>query len=245
MLFRKKRKPPSAPLRRHLDMGDRTIPFDLVRSDRRTLGVQVKRDGTVVVRAPRRITEAAIHEWVAARHKWIDKHRENFRKTRTPLLKYVAGERHFLLGEALALEIETAGRGGAYLEGDRMIVKTRYPFDREKTEALVKTFYRRQAADVFPGFIEDAFPPFADMGYKLPNLKLRWMKRHWGSLSAHGVMTLNTKLIRAPRHLIDYVIIHELCHLAHMNHGKGFYTLQAKMMPDWKARKKALEQFLA
>ena len=244
MFFHKKKTPPPKPLRLSLDIKGGVIAYDLVRSNRRTLGIQVKRDGDVIVRAPRRMAEADIVEWVTARAAWIEKHRQNFEKTRAAPLKYVAGETHFFLGRSYTLELKPARRPGVQIEGESLVVKTRYVDDPVKVEKLIKAFYREQAAALFPSYIEQAFSAFQAMGYKLPSIKMRWMKRHWGSLSAKGVMTLNTKLVRAPKHLIDYVLVHELCHLAHMNHGKGFYALMTKLMPDWKPRKKALEAFM-
>lgn len=245
MLFRKKKKSPSAPSRQSLEISGQAIPYDLIRSDRRTLSIQVKRNGHVIVRAPRHMADAEITHWIVARQTWIKKHRARFAEIHTPPLRYVIGEEHFFLGDPLVLKIVVASRSDVQIKDDDLVVKTRFPYDSAKTKALLKAFYHSQALNLFPSFIAEAFPPFAAMGYAIPSLKLRWMKRHWGSLSAKGIMTLNTKLIRAPRHLIDYVILHELCHLKHMDHGPEFYNLMNSMMVDWKARKKALVVFMA
>ena len=70
------------------------------------------------------------------------------------------------------------------------------------------------------------------------------MKTRWGSLSSKGNLTLNTKLILAPRECIDYVLTHELCHLAHKNHGPDFYRLLERTMPGWEKYKTKLERSL-
>ena len=70
------------------------------------------------------------------------------------------------------------------------------------------------------------------------------MKKRWGSCSKQGAIILNTELIKAPSHCIDYVILHEMCHLKYFNHGKAFYNLLVKIMPDWEKRKKRLEEVL-
>jgi predicted metal-dependent hydrolase len=77
-----------------------------------------------------------------------------------------------------------------------------------------------------------------------PRLVLRKMKSRWGSMSSTGRMTLNTILIHTPIECIDYVIFHELCHIKHQNHGRGFYELQAKMVPNYKAVQGKLREFL-
>lgn len=74
----------------------------------------------------------------------------------------------------------------------------------------------------------------------MPAMRLRWMKRTWGSCSASGVITLNPHLVKAPPACIDYVIAHEVCHLEEHNHGKAFYALQERLCPDWRESKAAL-----
>jgi len=71
------------------------------------------------------------------------------------------------------------------------------------------------------------------------------MKKRWGSLTPSNKLILNPELIKAPVKCIDYVIIHELCHIVNPNHGKEFYQLQKKMMPDWKRWKDKLESISA
>ena len=76
-----------------------------------------------------------------------------------------------------------------------------------------------------------------------PELRLRSMRRRWGSCSRQGRVTLNVELVKLPLTLIDYVIAHELCHLFEFNHGKKFYQLLEHVMPDWKQREVMLKQF--
>ena len=72
-------------------------------------------------------------------------------------------------------------------------------------------------------------------------MQIRRMKTRWGSLSPNSILTLNMDLIRAPKECVDYVIIHELCHLQYPNHGPGFYKLMESVMPDWGRRKHKLD----
>jgi predicted metal-dependent hydrolase len=72
-------------------------------------------------------------------------------------------------------------------------------------------------------------------------LQIRDMKTRWGSLSKGGILTLNIKLIAAPKECIEYVVVHELCHLKYPNHDKKFYRLLETRLPDWEKRKQKLE----
>jgi predicted metal-dependent hydrolase len=77
--------------------------------------------------------------------------------------------------------------------------------------------------------------------YPRPPLKIRAMRSRWGSLSPRTGMCLNLLLIHAPLAAIEYVVVHELCHLRYRGHGKGFYGVLESVLPDWRARKKCLE----
>ena len=84
---------------------------------------------------------------------------------------------------------------------------------------------------------------FEKYGVAYPTLKIRYMTSRWGSCQPKkGIITLNSKLIEAPRNCIEYVILHELVHFIHPNHSRQFWDFVAMMMPDWKERKKELEK---
>ena len=77
----------------------------------------------------------------------------------------------------------------------------------------------------------------------MPKLRIRDMDTRWGScLAKKGIITLNKRLLEVPRDCIEYVVIHEFCHFIHPNHSKKFYDFLTMLMPDWKARKKVLDQ---
>ncbi|MBM4195714.1 MAG: M48 family metallopeptidase [Gammaproteobacteria bacterium] len=116
---------------------------------------------------------------------------------------------------------------------------------------------KQEAARHFAAIIEEQFAPFAARGHPLPRLTLRWMRTRWGSLSTRrrgylrrwfgggppepARMTLNLALLEAPRQCVEYVVVHELCHLEHQGHGPAFYRLMETLMPDWRGRKRRLE----
>ncbi len=101
-----------------------------------------------------------------------------------------------------------------------------------------------QAAQLFEERISHYFPPFAARGYVRPKLRLRCMKSRWGSCrKGTGAITLNTELFKTPPGCLDYVVVHELCHLVHGNHGKRFWALVERMMPDYRERKRRLHQW--
>lgn len=80
--------------------------------------------------------------------------------------------------------------------------------------------------------------------FKPAGLIIRKMKRRWGSCSNKGIITLSTELIKLPELYIEYVILHELCHLKHHNHGSGYYKLLSELFPDYKTVRKDLKKFI-
>lgn len=78
----------------------------------------------------------------------------------------------------------------------------------------------------------------------IPPLSIQRLKNRWGSCTPKGRIILNPEIIKAPSRCIDYVVIHELCHLVHHNHGKQFYQIQSKIMPDWERWKERLEKVM-
>ena len=109
---------------------------------------------------------------------------------------------------------------------------------------ILNKWFLKQAEIVFAERLKFNFTIFSRWyQYQFPTLKLRKMKSRWGSMSNYGNMTLNTILIHTPIECIDYVIMHELCHLRYKNHGTRFYQLQSKVNPDFKELKTKLYHF--
>jgi predicted metal-dependent hydrolase len=116
------------------------------------------------------------------------------------------------------------------------------PTDRAQTETLIWNWYRDHASKLFRRRLKELMPWFRRRGIQEPPLNIRRMKKRWGSCTPSKAILLNTELIKAPAHCIDYVIVHELCHLAHPFHDNRFYWLLDLMMPDWRTRKERLEK---
>ncbi len=99
----------------------------------------------------------------------------------------------------------------------------------------------RRARRHLPARLDACWATFPADGHHRPTLRLKHMRTRWGSMSPKGNMSLRLDLIRAPDECIDYVILHELCHLVHPNHGREFWALVEQLVPDWKRRKRLLE----
>ena len=225
--------------------GKTNINYELLVLDRRSLEISVHPDKSVVVKAPKDTPLDTINERVKKRAHWIKRQIAYFSQfePRTPDRRFVGGESHMYLGKKYRLKIQDSARDKVLLKNGYFHVEcTRN--DPSHIRRLIEKWYRRYSTVHLSKIFEDCWEAFSKKGYAKPKLEIRKMEKRWGSLSVKGRLTLNVNLVQTPRECIEYVIIHELCHLMHHNHGAEFYKLLNRMMPDWMKRKHKLEMTL-
>lgn len=223
------------------------IHYSVIYKNRKTLEIAVHPDSSVVITAPLNCDKNRIKEKVKKRVKWILKQLKYFKQfePRTPQKQFLNGETHLYLGKQYRLKIKTGLSEGVKLKRGYFIVVQRDKDNRERTRELLNNWYNVKASEKFKEYYDVCLKNFSGHKNIIPFLKIRKMKKRWGSLSKHGTLTLNTELIKAPKECIEYVITHELCHTVHHNHSKEFYGLLDKTMPDWNKRKHKLEIMMA
>ena len=218
------------------------LEYELVYSRRKTIGIYVYPGQRVVVKAPNRVPKREIESFVLSRLDWICAKQEEMAEIPLPTeLTFQDKEIHYFLGEPYELRITRHTRNSVFKVKDSLVVGLKNGFDQQEVKKQLTQWYRKQAEQIFMERMQTQFPIFAEVGCIFPNLKVRKMKSRWGSCSYEGEVTLSLELIRFPVHLIDYVIVHEFCHLLEFNHSPRFYQLMETAMPDWKPRKQELE----
>ena len=231
---------------RTLTYAGEPIPFHLSRCKRKTVEIAVHPDCSVVVKAPLGTNETLVERLVYKRMRWIRRQIHYFAQfdPRTPERQFVGGESHLYLGKQYRLKIRPS-------ETDEVLLKRGFFHVQavddkpEHIAMLLEAWYRSKADVYFAQVLGECWHHFPKKGVDKPLLKIRKMKTRWGSFSRKGGITLNLELIKAPRACIEYVIIHELCHLLHPNHGTEFYNLLEHFLPDWIKRKHRLETALS
>lgn len=167
------------------------IPYRIIRSDRKTIAIQIMPDGNVVVRCPRRMRSDDIKKFVECKARWIEKHLA----ARNPI-------EHSKLAEQEIKQL------------------------REKTRQLVT---RRV----------EYFAPIIGVTYG--QIAIRTQRTRWGSCSSKGNLNFNCLLGLVPSEVLDYVVVHELCHRKELNHSDRFWNEVSRILPDYKARKQWLK----
>lgn len=228
--------------------GEHRIDFSIVRRDRATLEIAVEPDASVVVAAPQDAQLAAIEEKVRKRAAWIRRQQRYFIQflPRTPDRQYVAGETHLYLGRQYRLKLVPHVQATVKLVRGFIVVQTHKPERAEVTRELVEAWYRQRAHVKFLERLEINLLRFpAPEDFRPKALIVRQLRQRWGSMSSASRLLLNLRLIEAPIDAIDYVITHELCHIAVPHHGPEFFELLERVLPDWQKRKHRLEQKMA
>ncbi|RMG85552.1 MAG: M48 family peptidase [Bacteroidetes bacterium] len=226
-----------------IQFGSKEIIFELEYQDRKSLGITVYPDRRVTVKAPLNAAIEKIREKVHKRAPWILKQQSYFLsfEPRTPARRYVSGETHLYMGRRYRLKIYRSNEPSVKLSRGFLEVHTQTPSNAPQ---LVRDWYRQRANMKFPAIAKPWIERFERYGVKPSDFIIKWMEKRWGSCTPRGKIILNAELIKAPKRCIEYVIVHELCHLIHHNHSRAFFELQSKEMGDWEKWKERLEHIL-
>jgi len=231
--------------------GDEAVTYEVVRkplaeNKPRKIAIKVHPNCEIVVTAPDDAKREYIHEAVLKRARWIY---DSLNEFRNHLLyvqpkAYISGEMQFYLGRRYVLKvIENPDEAHSVKmeRGKLMVSLMRFNNDKAAmTKAMVSGWYSVRAKKVFHDRLSVllAQTPWVD---GVPSFRVLPMTKQWGSCSAKGTLMLNPHLIKAPKECIDYVILHELCHIAEHNHSERFWRLLTSVMPNWKEVKSRLD----
>lgn len=227
-----------------LPFGSREIFFKLIYSQRKSLGITVTPDMEVIVKAPHSTTLDKIKEKVKKRAPWIIKQQSFFLAffPKSPAKRFISGETHLFLGRQYQLKFTKASKVSVSRKGRIIEVQCKAKKD---IKTVLGKWYRVKAKSTFSEIAEPLIQRFKKYNVEPKGVFIQTMATRWGSCTARGKIILNPELIKAPKACIEYVIVHELCHLIHHDHTQRFMDLQTKEMKDWKKWKTKLEKLLA
>lgn len=228
-----------------VQFGTSTIEYEMIFSDRKTLAIHVYPDGSIVVDAPEGSELETIEQRVLKRASWILRQQREFESYASPNplpRRYVSGESYRYLGRQYRLKLIEDAVERVILSRGYITVRIPDSSDKQHIGELLDAWYLSHAKRVFAERLKVCYPRVEGLGIPYPDLAIRDMKARWGSCSAKGRITLNGRLIQVPKDLIDYVILHELCHLKEYDHSPTFYALLERVLPDWEERRQKLNQ---
>ena len=233
-------------MRDQIKYGNTSIEYNLEFVERKTLGIKVYPDKSVNVLAPRDSSIEKIREKVKNKASWILKQKDFFLSFHpiTPARKYIGGETHLYLGKQYRLKLHQSLNSSVKLTGGFIHIQVKDTVDKNAIQKLLKQWYKDKAEQHFNQLFNELKTISKGFYNEEPELTYRWMKKRWGSCDKNGRIHLNIELIKAPKKCIEYVIVHELCHLKYLNHSTAFFELLSQVYPDWKATKYRLEKLM-
>lgn len=229
-----------------IDYGKTNIKFKVNRRKRKTLGINVLPNGEVTVDAPEGASIDKVKEVVNKKAGWILKQKREVASYHPPMppKTYQTGETFRYLGDQYRLKIIESEIEEIILTRDRLEVKTSGPVEQQNVEKCLNNWFRKEAHKVFTQRLDFCMKLVEKIGLtNTPTMKLRKMEKRWGSCTNDGLIILNPELVSAPIGCIDYVIVHELCHIKEHNHNSKFYRLLKIVLPDWEERKEKLNYY--
>lgn len=223
--------------------GSAAIHFTVEYRRRKHIGITVRPDLSVHVAAPEGTALDEVRVRVQRRGPWILRQLDRFQQFRpapTPR-QFLNGETHRYLGRQYRLKIVQGEELGVRLVGRYLNVEMPRVGDTAQVRRLVEEWYRLRARGTFERRLQVCLAGLRGFANINPPLLVRRLQARWGSCSKAGRILLNTDLVQAPIECIDYVIIHELCHLKVPDHSPAFFRLLTNCLPDWQRRKAKLE----
>ena len=219
--------------------------YTVVRRETRkkTVSLVVDRDDSITVIVPKRIQDREIAGFVSAKRKWIRKKLEQNEKLRAlhPVRPLSTDAKVLFRGQEYTLLVENGKRADVRLLDNRLRVtlKGKVAATEDALRSSLKAWYIEQGRLVFPERVK----LYAQtIGVRPGPVSVKWMRSRWGSCSNTGRLSLNGRLMLAPPLVLDYVVVHELCHLIELNHSAAFWNLVDAAMPGFRIHRKWLRE---
>lgn len=220
-----------------IQVGDIEIKYILTRSNRKTIGITIERNGLIKVTSPLRVSESYINQLLQKKWSWIHKKLKEIenRSSNNICPKIIRnGEVFLYLGKEFELKIDISSnykKVQVSLHDKNIVINVPIGFNSEKIKDSLKLWYVEQ----FKQITAERIKYYSQWVGVVPNrVTIREQKTRWGSCSSKSNINLNWKLIMAPLEVLDYVVVHELCHLKFMNHSKEFWNIVEFYAPQYK-----------
>lgn len=222
---------------------NQTVDFQLTYKKRKTLGIYIDVYGNIELRVPKATEDQQIIDLLESKWSWIVR-KQGEMKERTKGFKektYEDGEEFLFLGNHYPIEVEEDPKAKhATITFDQSTLKIVVPVrDEAMLKKLMTKFYKQQCKKLVESRIREYQSNFK---VKPKSIKINGNKKNWGTCNSLRDLTFNWKLAMAPLKVIDYVVIHEMCHMIHMNHDRSFWRLVGKYMPDYEAQQNWLKE---
>ena len=214
----------------------RGFTYQLIKSGRRSLSLEIDDKATLTVRSPFRMGDRDIENYLNQYHTWIQKKvlQSKEKQGQVSHTTFVNGEEIIFLGVGYSLRINNDKKNFSFNDGVFNLHSSRV----EDGASYLESWYRKRAKEICLQISSDVAK---EMDVTFTNIRINGPKHRWGSCSTKGNLNFSWKLMMAPENVLRYVIVHELSHLTHMNHSRKFWDNVERHMPNYKQYKRWLK----
>lgn len=224
-------------MRKKLEYKSRIIEFEFIRRKRKTMGISIEPPDIVKVIAPLKVPEYMVLEKILGKADWIIRKLDEFsaKGITTTKKAFQTGELFLYLGKSYALNLVLDLKYRTPIiesQGSEIFIYTSSD-DKDKLRSAMEKWYREKAMEV----ISQRVKYFQKHFTKAPiGIVVKEQKKRWASCTGKDKLLFNWRCIMAPEEVIDYIVLHELCHIVHKNHSKNYWDLVYSLMPDYKKK---------
>lgn len=228
-----------------LPSSKRLAYVEIERKQMKTCRLKVFPDQTIKISTPKSAPIEWIKDFLEEKSGWIEAKLDRFSKTKgyAATIEIRNGMSIKLLGEDLIFSVTHSDKNIVYKEGKVIHICSNDINNQDNLLTQFEKWWRKESLTILSAEMKKLYPIIRKYDVAYPQIALRKMKTLWGSCSVQrGVVTFNQYLVKAKPACIKYVVLHELVHFIYPNHSKQFYDFLSIYMPDWKERKKILDQ---
>lgn len=210
-------------------------PDEIIKTNRQTMSLSIERNGTIIVRAPSKMKDEQIKKFITERQGWLASKLLEIKTNQDNNSKIISYEQFLLFGNKYELKIADVKKIEVY-NGQIIIPKK----DENRVLTAVINFYKKQAKQIF---LERINYLQQVMKINPKSVKLSNSSGRWGACNSRGSITINWRVVMLSPECIDYVLVHEMCHLVEMNHSKRFWGLVATFLPNFNDLRKSIKNY--
>ena len=217
----------------------KNLEYELVRSKIKNMYILI-RNGKVIVKVPKAISDNRIRNFINSKEEWINKKLKEFEKKSFKEKSYVSGEVFKVLGNDYTLNIEYGDfeKASVNLNNGYINICVSENCETVKIKELIEKMYYKIALMI----VDKSVNMWKNILKIAPDVVvIKKLKTAWGKCNSKGKITINPDLMKYDQRVIDYVVLHEFCHLRYMNHSKDFWNMVSKYMPDYKLLRNELK----
>ena len=215
--------------------------YQIIRQKRKTVSIRIDDNMNIIIKVPQYLKASEVNQFIQEHHLWIKKRVEQTLQHRAEN-DWRLTDHILYLGEykVICKVADPCNKGEIVLGTNQLIIKAKDLEDQAEAAKLIEQFFKQQAQIILTK-LTDYYVGLIGVSYN--KITIRKQRTRWGSCSAKGNISYNVKLLCAPEKMIAYIVLHEVMHLKHFNHGQAFWQEIREIMPDYKERMNYFKQF--